>query len=98
MNKFMMIVGVAATGACASSCTLSAKFDDSELVPVAAIKEADSPQVEAVLEQAGIAATIDEGPVVYAVSVAPSDKSKALSVLRADSASQQYWIQFSDDQ
>jgi hypothetical protein len=93
-----MIVGVAVIAACAGSCTRSATFDDSELVPVAAIKEADSSQVEAALEQAGIAATVDEGPVVYGISVAPSDKSKALSVLRADSASRQYWIQFSDDQ
>lgn len=94
----MTIVGMTLASASTCGCTHSKTFDDGELVPVAAIKEEDSSQVETLLEEAGIAVMIDEGPVVYAVSVAPSDKSKALSLLRADAASQQYWIQFPDDQ
>ncbi len=70
--------------------------DYDKFVAVAAIDPALANRVGQVLERAGIQCII-EGSVVYGVQVAPESESKAVSLLRADSAAEKYWIQFSSD-
>ena len=64
-----------------------------EFVSIAAIDPSCADHVRTVLERAGIESII-EGSVVYGVSVPPGEELRAVSLLRADSAAQQYWIQF----
>lgn len=70
-----------------------AVVDYDKFVPIAAIDPATADHVSQFLEQNGIE-TIIEGSVVYGVSVAPDQESRARSLLQADSAAGKYWIQF----
>ena len=70
--------------------------DYDKFVTVAAIDPALANRVGQILERAGIQCII-EGSVAYGVRVAPERELKAVSLLRADSAAEKYWIQFSSD-
>ena len=67
--------------------------DYSKFVSIAAISPESADHVLWILERAGIEPII-EGSVIYGVSVPPGAESRAISLLRADSAAQKYWIQF----
>jgi hypothetical protein len=64
-----------------------------EFVSIAVIDLSCADQVRGVLGRAGIESII-EGSVVYGVLVPVGAKSRAVSLLRADSAAHNYWIEF----
>jgi hypothetical protein len=81
-------------GSCAHQPSPQAATPDySKFVHVAVIDPKMADHVDQVLKRAGIQPIID-GSVVYGVSVPPGTESRATSLLRADSASQKYWIRF----
>jgi hypothetical protein len=60
---------------------------------MAAIDPAQADHVTKLLEANGIPNVV-EGSVVYGVSIPPSMKDKALTILKADSDKQGYYIKF----
>jgi hypothetical protein len=81
-------------GSCAHRPSPQAATPDySKFVHVAVIDPKMAGHVGQVLERAGIQSII-EGSRGYGVSVPPDTEARAASLLRADSASQKYWIQF----
>jgi hypothetical protein len=62
------------------------------IVEVATIEFDAIDRVNALLEEHGIKSFI-EGSIVYGVSVPSDQKSRALSLIRADAADRRYWVQ-----
>lgn len=89
-----LILGV---GACAGRLPpKSAKVDPNNLIYVAVINPETADHVRDLLKRAGIQSVI-EGSVVYGVAVPSGTESRAIAVLKSDSAKQKYWIRLSSN-
>lgn len=74
---------------------LETQFDYDTFVLIADIKPDQTEHVHDVLEAAGITATFD-GSRVFAVRVSPEKRLAAIEILKNDSATHNYWIEFSE--
>jgi len=81
-------------GSCAHRPSSQAATPDySKFVRVAEVESRSADHVERLLKQAGIQSW-SLGAEVCLILVSPGTESQAASLLRADSASQKYWIRF----
>jgi hypothetical protein len=96
MHRIIVTVLSSLAAFCFVSCThqpTAQAPDYSKFVHIAVIDPKAAEHVGQVLERAGIRSII-VGSRGYGVSVPPGTESRATSLLRADAASQKYWIQF----
>jgi hypothetical protein len=97
MKRSVFLVVLAASVSlcsCTSKTAPHGRGDPQSFVGVAAIDPAKAEHVTRLLEANGIPSVV-EGSVVYGVSIPPSMKDKAITILKADSAKQGYYIKLS---
>lgn len=97
MKRSLSLVVLAASVflcACSSKTATPGRGDPRSFVGIAAIDPAKAEHVTRLLESNGIPSVV-EGSVVYGVAIPPSMKDKAITILKADSDKQGYYVKFS---